>query len=89
MFQLLPQSITHFTLSSTSSASQNKLQTSKKSLEGLSHNIFLMLQETNKFREHQSREILIELLEDQLQQRLKLVHDLEHKTELTLSLLSL
>lgn len=36
-----------------------------------------MLQETNKFREHQSREILIEILEKQLEERLKLIDELE------------
>lgn len=36
-----------------------------------------MLQETNKFREHQSREILIGILEKQLEDRLKLVEELE------------
>lgn len=51
----------------------------RKSRDELSHNIFLMLQETNKFREHQSRELLIELLEQQLQERRKLAEDLEAK----------
>ena len=41
----------------------------KKSRDELSHNIFLMLQECNKFREHQAREILIETLERQLERR--------------------
>lgn len=36
-----------------------------------------MLQETNKFREHQSREILIELLEKQLEERQRLIVELE------------
>jgi uncharacterized coiled-coil protein SlyX len=35
-----------------------------------------MLQECNKFREHQSREILIEMLEVQLAERQKLVKKL-------------
>lgn len=43
----------------------------------LSHNVFLMLQECNKFREHQSRELLIELLEQQLAERKKLVAELQ------------
>ena len=34
-----------------------------------SRNQFLMLQECNKFREHQAREILITTLEEQLKQR--------------------
>jgi MED7 protein len=45
----------------------------------LSHNIFLMLQECNKFREHQSREILIEMLEVQLAERQKLVRKLREQ----------
>ena len=36
-----------------------------------------MLQETNKFREHQSREILIEILEKQLRKQQKLTEELE------------
>ena len=43
----------------------------------LSHNVFLMLQETNKFREHQARELLIELLEKQLLQRQTLLEELQ------------
>jgi MED7 protein len=35
-----------------------------------------MLQECNKFREHQARELLIELLEEQLAERQKLVREL-------------
>jgi hypothetical protein len=38
-----------------------------------------MLQETNKFREHQSRELLIEILELQLNERHKLIEELEEK----------
>ena len=38
----------------------------RKRRDELSHNTFLMLQECNKFREHQAREVLIELLEKQL-----------------------
>lgn len=45
----------------------------------LSHNIFLMLQECNKFREHQSREILIAMLEEQLAERQKLVRTLREQ----------
>ncbi len=51
----------------------------RKARDELSHNIFLMLQETNKFREHQSRELLIEVLERELQEREKLVRELERK----------
>ena len=36
-----------------------------------------MLQECNKFREHQARELLIELLEQQLEERKKLVAELQ------------
>lgn len=49
----------------------------KKTRDELSHNIFLMLQECNKFREHQAREILIELLEKQLQHRKMLIQELQ------------
>lgn len=43
--------------------------TSRNLRDELSHNLFLMLQECNKFREHQARELLIETLELQLQRR--------------------
>ena len=39
-----------------------------------------MLEECNKFREHQARELLIELLEDQLAERKKLLRELQEKT---------
>ena len=38
-----------------------------------------MLEETNKFREHQSRELLIDILEKQNQEREKLIQELEDK----------
>ncbi|KAL7474748.1 hypothetical protein ACHAW6_000705 [Cyclotella cf. meneghiniana] len=41
----------------------------RKLRDELSHNLFLMLQECNKFREHQARETLITTLEQQLEQR--------------------
>ena len=41
----------------------------RKLRDELSHNLFLMLQECNKFREHQAREILISTLEQQLESR--------------------
>ena len=41
----------------------------RKLRDELSHNLFLMLQECNKFREHQARELLIDTLELQLQRR--------------------
>jgi hypothetical protein len=47
----------------------------------LTHNVFLMLQECNKFREHQAREILIELLEQQLQKRKVLIQELREFIE--------
>ena len=43
----------------------------------MSHNIFLMLQECNKFREHQAREILIELMERQLKERRELLKEIQ------------
>jgi len=45
------------------------LDDNRKLRDELSHNIFLMLQECNKFREHQAREILISTLETQLEAR--------------------
>lgn len=45
----------------------------------MSHNIFLMLQECNKFREHQAREILIELLEKQQVERVQLLQELQSR----------
>jgi hypothetical protein len=36
-----------------------------------------MLQECNKFREHQARELLIELLEKQLSERRKLLDEFQ------------
>ena len=41
----------------------------RKLRDELSHNLFLMLQECNKFREHQAREILIDTLDQQLERR--------------------
>ena len=43
----------------------------------MTHNVFLMLQECNKFREHQARELLIELLEQQLSERKSLIAELD------------
>ena len=43
----------------------------------MSHNIFLMLQECNKFREHQAREELIDLMEKQLAERRKLLVEVQ------------
>lgn len=48
----------------------------------LSHKIFLMIQECNKFREHQARETLIELLEHQLVARNKALKELEKQIQL-------
>eukprot|EP00934_Nitzschia_sp_Nitz4_P004774 Nitzschia sp. Nitz4//scaffold70_size99833//73254//74236//NITZ4_004604-RA/size99833-snap-gene-0.151-mRNA-1//-1//CDS//3329557162//4764//frame0 len=53
----------------------------KKRRDEMTHNVFLMLQETNKFREHQSRELLIELLQRQLAQRKSLLVELEKDIE--------
>jgi len=47
-----------------------------------------MLEETNKFREHQSRELLIEILEEQSKEREKLIKELEDKIKLTDEILS-
>lgn len=59
----------------------------RKQRDELSHNVFLMLQESNKFREHQAREILIDLLEKQLEQRRKILENLRHQVSLTYDLL--
>ncbi|KAL7569276.1 hypothetical protein ACA910_016826 [Epithemia clementina (nom. ined.)] len=48
----------------------------KKTRDALSHNVFLMLQECNKFREHQARETLIDLLEKQLDARKRLLAEM-------------
>lgn len=53
----------------------------RKTRDEMSHNILLMLEECNKFREHQSREILIELLQDQLVQRKKLLEELKRESD--------
>jgi len=58
----------------------NRPAENKKQRDALCHNVFLMLQETNKFREHQARELLIEILEKQLEEREKLIEELEGKT---------
>jgi MED7 protein len=49
----------------------------RKRRDELSHCTFLMLQECNKFREHQARELLIELLEEQLDQRRQVLAGLQ------------
>lgn len=51
----------------------------RKRRDELQHNVFLMLEETNKFREHQSRELLIEILEKQNEGREKLILELEDR----------
>jgi len=59
----------------------------KKRRDELSHNIFLMLQECNKFREHQAREVLIELLEKQLVKRKEVLEVLKSEVEKVRTLL--
>jgi hypothetical protein len=54
--------------------------TNRNTRDELSHNIFLMLQECNKFREHQAREMLIELLDRQLTMRRKLLAEIQLET---------
>mmetsp|Transcript_5746 Transcript_5746/g.14359 ORF Transcript_5746/g.14359 Transcript_5746/m.14359 type:complete len:227 (-) Transcript_5746:299-979(-) len=65
----------------------NRPAENKKRRDELQHNVFLMLQETNKFREHQSRELLIEILEKQNSEREKLIKELEDKIEQSEALL--
>ena len=65
----------------------NRPAENKKVRDQLQHHVFLMLQETNKFREHQARELLIEMLEKQLEQRKKLLEELEAEIQKTDALL--
>lgn len=60
----------------------------KKQRDELSHNVFLMIQEANKFREHQSRELLIQVLEQQLAERQKLITELNGRIAQADALLS-
>mmetsp|Transcript_23630 Transcript_23630/g.33853 ORF Transcript_23630/g.33853 Transcript_23630/m.33853 type:complete len:203 (-) Transcript_23630:17-625(-) len=53
----------------------------KERRDELSHNIFLMLKECNKFREYQARENLIELLEKQLEGRRSLLNELKEELQ--------
>lgn len=53
----------------------------RKTRDELSHNVFLMLQETNKFREHQARHNLIQLLEEQIKERKRLTTKLREAME--------
>lgn len=53
----------------------------KKTRDELSHKMFLMTQEINKYREHQARETMIELLESQLEERQKLIAEVNALTE--------
>jgi hypothetical protein len=41
----------------------------KKCRDEVSHNVFLMMQESNKYREHQARELLIDMLQTQVKER--------------------
>ncbi|KAI2510200.1 hypothetical protein MHU86_4232 [Fragilaria crotonensis] len=59
----------------------NRPLENKKRRDELSHNTFLMLQECNKFREHQAREVLIELLEKQLVGRSKALSVLKEEVQ--------
>lgn len=59
----------------------------KKCRDELSHNVFLMLQECNKFREHQARELIIKLLEKQLLERQEALKDLQSQISHTHELL--
>lgn len=54
---------------------------SRKKRDEMSHNVFLMLQECNKFREHQAREILIELLEKEQESRKQIIEKLRNQVE--------
>ena len=67
--------------------SQMHIKYNRKRRDELQHNVFLVLQETNKFREHQSRELLIEILNEQNEEREKLIKELEDKIQQTDALL--
>ena len=67
----------------------NRPAENKKVRDELSHNVFLMLEETNKFREHQARELVIEMLEKQLEERNKLLRELDDGIEQADKLLQL
>merc|ERR1711862_128845 len=51
-------------------------------VEEISQKVFLMLQECNKFREHQGREILIDILEKQLVDRRDAISRLRQQVDL-------
>ena len=53
----------------------------RKRRDELSHNIFLMLQECNKFREHQAREVLITMLQQQLESRQAALAELKEEVQ--------
>lgn len=59
----------------------NRPLENKKTREEISQKVFLMLQECNKFREHQGREILIEILEKQLVDRRDAITKLKQEIE--------
>ena len=53
----------------------------KKTREEISHKVYLMLQECNVLREHQGREILINILERQLSDRRNAIAKLKQEIE--------
>lgn len=65
----------------------NQSHDGRKCRDQLSDHIFLMLQECNKFREHQAREILIESLEEQQKMRKDAIESLKNKIALSNSAL--
>jgi len=62
---------------------KNRPLANQKCRDDLSHNIFLMLQECNKFREHQAREVLIETLEGHLNQKRDALEEMRSEIEKT------
>ena len=59
----------------------NRPLENKKTREEISNKVYLMLQECNKFREMQSREILIDILEKQLLDRRDAIAKLKQEIE--------
>lgn len=67
---------------------KNRPLANQKCRDELSHNIFLMLQECNKFREHQAREVLVETLEDHLRQKRTALEEMREEIKKTDSTLA-
>jgi len=49
--------------------------------EKISQNLCLMIQECNKYRDHQGREVLIKTLEEQLEERNNILHNVKKEVK--------